>query len=542
MLPGTCRKLKALVILVTLSVSEGRRVSARILLSGLQSDGSASNADSDADKSFYHEHERMEQAIRAFERLRAIAEDQHAKFATENRTFQKTLPTIPKGKTFSLVEVGSEFIPLPVPGRTMAMKSKAARAPPPRFPDYLLTTRGHLQTRSQTARRAAMPLLTATAASSSAGDAGSDRPLRRWLIDNRSLLLLVCLVMHKTATDGLTRYTRMSTDYSGSTVAIMSEIVKFPLIGLAIATLGGGSKEIWPTFKAAITSKPFANAWIALCYTFNNLLYFDALSALSAIAYQVLSQSKTLFTAGLMYLIVGKRLVLRQVMAIIMLIGGAVLVQLQELAKASAQAPSAAAATAATAAASLGTGSLAPAYWGAILVLFSSFISALPNVAYEKVLKTEGANQWVNNIQITVWIMVWVAGASLLPIVRSFMTGHAVSALSSVPMSPSALVTTITNLPTAVIASFGGFTPAVWGVVLLKALNGILIPATFKYADNLLYAYAKPSSIVVMTILSAIAAGALPPSSLVLGVSAVVASIFLYSYQPPPKDQRKKKV
>jgi len=39
-----------------------------------------------------------------------------------------------------------------------------------------------------------------------------------------------------------------------------------------------------PTFKAALTSTPFSNAWIALCYTFNNLLYFDALSALSTVA------------------------------------------------------------------------------------------------------------------------------------------------------------------------------------------------------------------------------------------------------------------
>ena len=36
----------------------------------------------------------------------------------------------------------------------------------------------------------------------------------------------------------------------------------------------------------SVTKKPFQNVWIALCYTFNNLLYFDALSALSAVAYQ----------------------------------------------------------------------------------------------------------------------------------------------------------------------------------------------------------------------------------------------------------------
>ena len=62
----------------------------------------------------------------------------------------------------------------------------------------------------------------------------------------------------------------------------------------------------------------------------------------------------------------------------------------------------------------------------------------------------------------------------------------------------------------AVRGSFDGFTPAVWGVVLLKALNGILIPATFKYADNILYTYAKPGSIVLMTLFGAVASGARP--------------------------------
>merc|ERR1712023_626776 len=102
-----------------------------------------------------------------------------------------------------------------------------------------------------------------------------------------------------------------------------------------MGTLGGGPKEIGPVLVQSVTSKPFQNTWIALCYTFNNLLYFDALSALSAVAYQVLSQSKTLFTAGLMYVIVRKRLSLRQWVAVATLIAGALLVQFEELARAS---------------------------------------------------------------------------------------------------------------------------------------------------------------------------------------------------------------
>jgi hypothetical protein len=87
-------------------------------------------------------------------------------------------------------------------------------------------------------------------------------------------------------------------------------------------------------------------------------------------------------------------------------------------------------------------------------------------------------------------------------------------------------------MPKALCDAFEGFTPAVWGVVLLKSFSCILVPITLKYADNIVYSYAKPSSIVVMTILSCMFSSLLPSGSLLLGVSFVVASIFLYSSSP----------
>ena len=163
-------------------------------------------------------------------------------------------------------------------------------------------------------------------------------------------------------------------------------------------------------------------------------------------------------------------------------------------------------------------------------MIFSSFISALPNVAYEKVLKTEGQNQWVNNVQVTAWITLWVSLNALLPYVRPALLGIAAG-----KASPAALLPWAASLPASVAACFSGFTLPVWGVVFLKALNGILIPATFKYADNLLYSYAKPSSIVVTCLFGAVMARSLPPLTMGVGVAIVVASIGLYNSKPEGK-------
>ena len=202
---------------------------------------------------------------------------------------------------------------------------------------------------------------------------------------------------------------------------------------------------------------------------------------------------------------------LAQVGAVFLLIAGALMVQFQELGTA-------------TAVAGVTTSAV---YWAAFLTLFSSFISALPNVVYEKVLKAEGANQWVNNVQVTWWIIIWVTLAGLIGPLKSALGGAGAAALAGA-LPPL----TLSGLKASFVGAFAGFTPAVWGVVVLKARNGLIIPATFKYADNIVYSYAKPSSIVVTTVLGAVLAGQLPAPSLVAGVALVLLSIQLYSSKP----------
>ena len=130
-------------------------------------------------------------------------------------------------------------------------------------------------------------------------------------------------------------------------------------------------------------------------------------------------------------------------------------------------------------------------------------------------------------MQVTWWIIIWVTLAGLIDPLKSALGGAGAAALSGAlpPLS-------ISGAKAALVDAFAGFTPAVWGVVVLKALNGLIIPATFKYADNIVYSYAKPSSIVLTTVIGALLARQLPAPSLVIGVALVLVSIQMYSAKP----------
>ena len=94
---------------------------------------------------------------------------------------------------------------------------------------------------------------------------------------------------------------------------------------------------------------------------------------------------------------------------------------------------------------------------------------------------------------------------------------------SSTPMRT--LAAELPNFGRALFGSFEGLTPAVWLVVALKSLNGILIPATLKYAGNLVYLYAKPTSIVMTALASAVYSSTVPPASFCAGAALVIWSM-----------------
>ena len=194
-------------------------------------------------------------------------------------------------------------------------------------------------------------------------------------------------------------------------------------------------------------------------YSVQNALYFPALSNLSAASYQILSQSKVIFTAVFMYVWMKTVIGVRRWIALLLLIFGSVLVQVSESKSASG----------------------GNALYGGGLTILSAFLASVANVWYEKLLKTAGENMWVRNLEMTIMCTAWLVVFKF----PEFSEGDGVLSLR-------------------------GFTPAVWMVVALKAMNCILVPAALKYTDNLSYQYTKPASIVLSVIVGAAIAGVLP--------------------------------
>merc|ERR1719362_1502784 len=100
------------------------------------------------------------------------------------------------------------------------------------------------------------------------------------------------------------------------------------------------------------------------------------------------------------------------------------------------------------------------------------------------------------NIQLTFWIWFWLMVISLPSLFRS----------------GSVQQWTLSNI-------FAGFTPWVWLVIILQSFKCVLIPATLKYADNILYSYVKPSSILVTMLVAAMVSGLVPSLQFVIGAA-----------------------
>jgi len=296
----------------------------------------------------------------------------------------------------------------------------------------------------------------------------------------------------------LLRYSRVTTEpacanYVTSVAVLFAELFKlvFCLVVLTIQERGPLSmlsrlrEDIWDrkwdTLKVSVP---------ALCYTVQNNLQFIAASHLGAALLMLLYQTKTLTTAIMGVIILGRTLRCNQWLALTILVAGVVIAQ-------SSQSGSA-------------NQNKGVVLIGVLAAVGVSVCSSFASVYLEKILKGDSTSLWVRNVQLC---------------------------LFAIPLQLLAVY----QRDWAAVQANGwlhGFCTVTWLVVSMFAFGGLLVAMVIRFADNNLKNLAMAFAIIVSCLASIPIFGFQPNGTFGGGALLVIVSMFLYAWQPaPPKTE-----
>lgn len=216
----------------------------------------------------------------------------------------------------------------------------------------------------------------------------------------------------------------------------------------------------------------------------NNLLYVST-SNLDAATYQVTYQLKILTTAVFSVLILKRKLLRHQWIALVILLMGVVLVQLNDSTDKSLK-------THPNQNKVIGLGSAFIACW----------LSGFAGVYFEKILKGADISIWMRNIQLS---------------------------LVSLPLGiVVCMVSDWNNISEN--GFFFGYDLYIAYLICLQASGGLIVAMVVKYADNILKGFATSLAIVIACVFSMYFFNFTISIQFVIGTLFVMLSIFLYSY------------
>lgn len=204
--------------------------------------------------------------------------------------------------------------------------------------------------------------------------------------------------------------------------------------------------------------------------------------------FQVTYQLKILTTAVFAVIILRRKLIVTQWLALVFLIAGVVTVQLSDAEEKQVKVAQ-------------------NRLLGICAALAACVLSGFAGIYFEKILKGSDISVWMRNVQL------------------SFL---------SIPI----------GLGTVLIKDFSAVTQNgfFWGydwyvvyIVVLQASGGLLVALVVKYADNILKGFATSLAIIFSCILSIILFDFTVTFLFILGAALVICSIFLYGYQPSAK-------
>ena len=217
----------------------------------------------------------------------------------------------------------------------------------------------------------------------------------------------------------------------------------------------------------------------------NNLLYVAA-SNLDVATYQITYQMKILTTAFFSIVILNRTLIKTQWISLVLLVMGVVLVQLSDAKETNVNTENQSRVT------------------GFFAAITATFLSGLAGIYFEKILKGSDVSVWMGNVQLSLLS---------LPIgVVMVMIKHGQDVTDN--------------------GFFYGYDAFVWYLVVLNATGGLLVAMVIKYADNILKGFACSLAIIITCIVSVFLFGFTLSLQFIAGAAFVIASVFLYGYQP----------
>ncbi|KAG8181566.1 hypothetical protein JTE90_017316 [Oedothorax gibbosus] len=316
------------------------------------------------------------------------------------------------------------------------------------------------------------------------------------MVLNLKYVSLAVLVLQTTVVVLLLRYSRSVPQsgprYLASTTIVISELLKIVACLVVLCYECGWSlsklkllllKEVW--------RKPFETLKLvvpAILYTVQNNLLFIALTILDAATYQVTYQLKILTTAMFSVMILHKRLVITQWLALVLLMIGVALVQMPS----SDSSP-----------ASEVDKPVASQFLGLFVVLIACFSSGFSGVYFEKLVKTSPQSLWIRNIQLALFSIVIGVFAVIMQDYNTVQK-H---------------------------GFFQGYYITTWIIILLQAFGGLVVATVIKYADNILKGFATSVSIVLSTLCSYYVLDDFKPTdSFFMGATIVIIATMLYGY------------
>lgn len=284
------------------------------------------------------------------------------------------------------------------------------------------------------------------------------------------------------------------THYNSAVAVLVTEVLKLPfscaLLCFEKSSLTGACSQL----SADICGQPLDTLKIAvpaLLYTVQNNALFIAVGHLEAAVFQVTYQLKTLTTAVLTVAMLGRSLTAHQWVALVLLTGGAALVQEPKKSNPSIRAD--------------GSSGASALVVGITATVIACVCSSVASVYLEKILVESKPSVWVRNVQLCIFTIP-IAWVGTLMVEDKYMKED------GTPLH--------------------GFNAIVWAAILTNAAGGMLVATVMKYAGNILRNFAQACAIIVGGLGSWFLFGFQITMPFVVGVGLVILSIFLYGSKP----------